>query len=195
MLVGTIVMVDTRNTLDSILSKTYSSLVCRENHGFGNNRILSPSTGVDDEIRNVLSNQGLLVLVNIVGFGLVSFESDERKLSFDCTRSDLNDSNLGIGEFFSQTSTEKFHGGFGGAVNSSSWVRISACDRSDVHNISSVSLLHSRQDLLGQREESKNVGVQHCLNVRDINLPNGISSQGKTSIVNQNINLGKFSWN
>ncbi|KAH3664681.1 hypothetical protein OGATHE_003496 [Ogataea polymorpha] len=165
-------------------------LVVSENQSLSNNSVLLSSGSKDNQFCNIISIQWLCVLVNGSSSFFVTLEPNQRKLlSGNVTRLDLDDSNLGVDQFFSQGAGEEVQRRLGSTVDAAARVSLSTCNRAQLYDITLVALLHLLDDQLRQLNHSQNIGLKHLLHIGRINRTNRIETQSLTSIVDQDIDL------
>lgn len=70
-----------------------SSLTARENEHVGNVDVIWSTSGPDDFLSNVISDEWFRVGIDGIGFGLVAAESHDRELGLDHAWANLSDTN------------------------------------------------------------------------------------------------------
>lgn len=184
-----------------------------EDQTVGNDNVLPPGGGEDNDLCDVVGSQGLAAFVDGVGLGLVAVEAHDGEVGLDLARVDGDDADARGDELLAQRLGEGADGGLGGAVDAAADVWLAACERcsgqyrtgsyenaqeehtSDGTNVDNVArtavrpLLEDGEDGLGHVDETRDVGLEHDVHVLlgDVRRPGPALDQA--GVVDEDMNV------
>ena len=136
--------------------------------------------------------QWLHARVDGVRLALVAAEPHRGELGLAHAGLDGGDAHARAVQVAAQVEAELVHEGLGGAVDVPSRIRVGAGDRAEVDHVATSAGDHARQDRPGAVDQAAAVRVDHLLPFIQVSLLGRLEAQGKSSVVDQQVDLGEL---
>lgn len=153
-----------RQLIEGIRRGQVTYLVTWEDESIGKDDILPPCGGEHDDLGNIIGRQRLDALIHLLRLLLIAVEPDDGELGFDLSRIDLDDPYPGGNQLLPERVGEAADSSFGGAVDGTAGVGLTASDGADVDDVAGATIGAGEIDGengLGQVDEAGDVGVEH----------------------------------
>ena len=171
-----------------------TGLMSGQNEYFGNLHMRWGIGSKDCHIGDVVAREGFDALIEFGSTLGIAVEADVAEVGLYEAGLEVGDADSGIGHIDAETVGEGLHGSLCGAVDIASGIGGIARYAPYINNVSAVARNHLGYDEACHREQTLDIGVDHCLPIIEVALIFWFEAQGKAGIIDEHIDLLPLLW-